>query len=374
MSMEESEGRFLAKKVQSLSDIELAILLCLVVDQHCILQAEEDVISGLEAELHIVASEVFGLTCQSLECSNSTTLDDFGSGILVKDDGSDYFSSKNGKLREERFFSSSETPRVSDKRTSKSPRPFSPLDSRRIANVVIAKNLNTASAQVQTQALELIRGKRNFTRTAVHAAPKPFLFIALNLTGSPRLTTHLNDHFFISHSHRAEDGLPNLEELNHKDSISDDDASTSSVVRSTPRAPEDRKMSSVVFTQDEITKLTALTAEVRISTDVRAYLHNIVVFMRLHRAVRGGISAMATRHFDALSHALAPLHALNYVSPSLVALAARKVYPHRIKITSPEDERSMQWGSSLDAVKSILDGVTAEDVIEEVLQSVEVPL
>jgi hypothetical protein len=34
----------------------------------------------------------------------------------------------------------------------------------------------------------------------------------------------------------------------------------------------------------------------------------------------------------------------------------------------------MQWGSSLEAVKAVLDGVTAEDVIEEVLQSVEVPL
>jgi DNA-binding protein Fis len=34
----------------------------------------------------------------------------------------------------------------------------------------------------------------------------------------------------------------------------------------------------------------------------------------------------------------------------------------------------MQWGSSLEAVKAVLDGVTVEDVIEEVLQSVEVPL
>jgi hypothetical protein len=72
--------------------------------------------------------------------------------------------------------------------------------------------------------------------------------------------------------------------------------------------------------------------------------------------------------------ALAPLHGLPYVTPSLVALAARKIYPHRISITKPEDERSMQWGSSLDAVKAVLDGVTVEDVIEEVLQSVEVPL
>ena len=72
--------------------------------------------------------------------------------------------------------------------------------------------------------------------------------------------------------------------------------------------------------------------------------------------------------------ALAPLHGLDYVSPSLVALAARKIYPHRIIITSPENERSMQWGSSLEAVKAVLEGVTVEDVIEEVLQSVEAPL
>lgn len=71
---------------------------------------------------------------------------------------------------------------------------------------------------------------------------------------------------------------------------------------------------------------------------------------------------------------LAPLHDIEYVSPSLVALAARKIYPHRIVITTPENERSMQWGSSIDAVKAVLEGVTVEDVVEEVLQSVEVPL
>jgi hypothetical protein len=72
--------------------------------------------------------------------------------------------------------------------------------------------------------------------------------------------------------------------------------------------------------------------------------------------------------------ALAPLHNLDYIPPSLIALAARKIYPHRIVMTAPENERSMQWGSSLEAVKAVLDGVTVEDVIEEVLQSVEVPL
>jgi hypothetical protein len=34
----------------------------------------------------------------------------------------------------------------------------------------------------------------------------------------------------------------------------------------------------------------------------------------------------------------------------------------------------MQWGSSLEAVQAVLEGVTAADVVEEVLQSVDVPL
>jgi len=50
-----------------------------------------------------------------------------------------------------------------------------------------------------------------------------------------------------------------------------------------------------------------------------------------------------------------------------MALAARKIYTHRIIIVSPEKERSMQWGSDVEAVGELLDGIGAEDVIEEVL-------
>ena len=71
---------------------------------------------------------------------------------------------------------------------------------------------------------------------------------------------------------------------------------------------------------------------------------------------------------------LAPLHGLDYVTPSIVGLAAKKIYLHRIQIAPPEKERSMQYGSDLNAVQDLLVGVTPETVIEAVLNSVECPL
>jgi MoxR-like ATPase len=113
--------------------------------------------------------------------------------------------------------------------------------------------------------------------------------------------------------------------------------------------------------------LAQLSDQVTVSVDVKRYQQNIVAFLRLHRAVAGGISAAATKHFDKLVKCLAPLHGLSYATPSLISLAARKVYLHRIRIATPDKDRSMQWGSDLDAVTALLEGIGAEDVIEDVL-------
>jgi MoxR-like ATPase len=108
--------------------------------------------------------------------------------------------------------------------------------------------------------------------------------------------------------------------------------------------------------------------------EIKQYQQNIISFLRLHRAVAGGISAPATKHFNKLTKCLAPLHDLSFVTPSLVALAARKIYLHHIQIVNPEKERSMQWGSDVDAVANLLEGIRAEDVIEDVLGSAGAPL
>ena len=122
--------------------------------------------------------------------------------------------------------------------------------------------------------------------------------------------------------------------------------------------------------------MSQLSDHATVTVELKQYQQNIISFLRLHRAVAGGISAQATQHFDKLTRCLAPLHNLSYATPSLIALAARKAYPHRVHIARPEKERSMQWGSDVDAVASLLEGIGAEDVIEDVLGSAgaETPL
>jgi hypothetical protein len=100
----------LAVKVQALSDLELAVVICIVAGQHCIIESEHELLNDVGKELELVggllcsdkkhidekqvAGDVFGLTCAVLDCSEHTTLDDFGTGILVGEDGNDYFNNK----------------------------------------------------------------------------------------------------------------------------------------------------------------------------------------------------------------------------------------------------------------------------------------
>jgi len=319
-------------------------------------------LDDLIQELALISSNVFGLSHAIVDCNDQTTLDDFTNAILT-DPSSSSRAESPVRLRQDSYFLHSPAFRS----ISRSPRSESFADTRKICEVVIVKNLDEAPKQVQIQALELIKTKRIYTRTSVQSAPKRFLFVAVVAGGEgPRLTKHLNDHMFISHFHAPEDGFPNLEELeSDKDSIS-------SVVRKTSIGGS--PSSDPVVSALEIEVLESNMTDITLTPEISQYVQNIITFLRMHRAVRSGVSPSATKHFDKLARSLAPLHGLKYVTPSLVALAAKKIYPHRIHIVDPQNERSMQWGSDIEAVTAALQGVGPDQVIEDVLSSVEVPL
>ncbi|RDW88688.1 hypothetical protein BP6252_00720 [Coleophoma cylindrospora] len=357
----------LLSKIHDLSDLELAALLCLVAQEHCIIDTHPEVLDETVQELELIATKVFGLPYAVIDCSENTSLDDFANAILTVEN-SESRNSSPVRTRQDYFLNTGPI----FKSIRSPPSDSGALDNKSIASVIIAKNLDEAPRQVQIQALELIRARRIYTRTAVQIAPKRFLFIGLLAGGEgPRLTKHLNDFMFISHFHDPEDGFPNTDEI-YGDG---DENSISSVVKRSPTRGSD-DLSQPRITAQEIEHLAELADRVTVSVEVKQYQLNIVSFLRLHRAVGWGISAVATQHLEKLSKCLAPLHGLNYATPSLVALAARKIYLHRIHIVKPKNERSMQWGSDVTAVAAILEGVAPEDVIEDVLvgSGIETPL
>lgn len=420
----------LLSKVHSLSDLELAFLLSLIAREHCQIRTSSAAIPDLVAELGLVARKIFRLRPVVISCTAQTTLDDFASALLLANKNS---PSSNSPVLTSRSPSplATRSPRQRQQATSNhetSSLYFHPPSAAAssaipsIAPVVLAANLDTAPKAVQIQALELLRSRRIFTRTSVHTAPKTFLFVAIVSDDLPGdgLNRWLNDWFYLAHAHSPEDGYPNLEEEGtdarphlglgidedggsrtpYRDTDAASTASSSSVVikptgtgTTTLRVPSSSTTApgptrngnprldtpvpdsdEPVITESDISHLSRLGQQAQCDIDVVRYQMNVVSFLRMHRAVAGGVSPTATKHFEQLTKSLAPLHGLDYVTPSLVQLAARKVYLHRLQIVEPERERSMQWGSELAAVEAVLEGVGPEDVIEDVLGMVTVPL
>lgn len=131
-------------------------------------------------------------------------------------------------------------------------------------------------------------------------------------SSGPVLTPHLNDQFFISHYHDVNDGYPDPEDQSAS-SVADGAASAFSMSRTIPCDEPDSNARTPIIPVEDVVAIQSQMSEVRMSAEVRRYLHNIITFLRLHRAVAGGISAAATRHFTALVKALASLHSLSYV-------------------------------------------------------------
>lgn len=111
-----------------------------------------------------------------------------------------------------------------------------------------------------------------------------------------------------------------------------------------------------------------------IIADIKRYMQDIVVFLRTHRLVRRGIPTKAVKDFDLLVRALCTLHDYQYATPSIVAIAARKVFPLKIELCHPEDEPTLNYGGDINIITNWLKKWDQSLIIEDVLNNVEPPL
>ncbi|KAJ5122513.1 hypothetical protein N7526_009450 [Penicillium atrosanguineum] len=345
--------------VRQLSDLEVALFLCLVAREHCLIETTGDGIHDLAKELALVCSHTFDLSYSILDCSETTSIGDIQHEILTADarksqERPSYFRLKTASSSN---LSLGMTPRD----RSKSPIPSLLPTDINVVNIVIAKDFNLVDDDVQVQVLQLMRSKNLVTEMGFLNAPEDFLFIplvyaSLPFQPLPRACSDFsmqNEHLLISHFHNPSDGYVYLEE---NDWLSDGQLSASSVIH-TPKTHEKKRAK---IDHLAIDKIREASGSVTTSAEVARYIQDIVVFLRLSRAVAGG-------------GYLAPLHGIDYLTPSIVALAARKVFRHRIVVANPEDDRSLQYGSGLGAISSVLVDVTPDSILDGVL-ALEPPL
>lgn len=352
-----------------LSDLELAVLLCLAAHEHCLLETTKDSIHDVAKELALISSNTFGLCYAILDCSPSTTLADFSSEILAAG-GLGSYHGPAGPMKIKR--SPSYSTQGSRDHVGRTDDGHS-LDGRKVVNVIIAKHFNRVNEDIQIRILELLRSKQLTIGDAVLTAPTNFLFLPLVVRKpeqfQPPLNKHLNDHLFISHFHDSSMGYAHLEDVD--DWLSDGQESISSVVRK----PDTRMPKKGTQINEQALRILGETSKtVTANADVIRYQQDIVSFLRLSRAVAGGISPKTNNHFSKLAKLLAQLHGIDYLTPSIIALASKKVFCHRIILARPEDDRSLQYGSDLKAVAQVLSHLTPEMVLDDVLSQVDAPV
>ncbi|KAK5217486.1 hypothetical protein LTR47_006062 [Exophiala xenobiotica] len=320
--------------VNDLSDLELAVLLSLVAQHHCLIKTPEEFLDDVASELALIVTDIFNLSYIIINQGSLQSVDSFVSAIL--DDASELGDTpeqsdndiENGGALRSRIAG------VDFRGPTSTHAVQSNLDSRKVVNVVIAKDFDRAHEDVQIQALE-------------------------------------NDRIFMSHQHSPEDGFSNLEELDEANNADDNHSMYS--YSTSPSIRRQKAVASRRINPKLIIELRTQGQAATITPEIRRYLQDVVAFLRMERGIDGGVTPYATTLFLALAKYLAPFHGLDYVTPSLIGLAARKIYPHRLVIATPSRERSTLYGTDLATARDLLEDLDPEKAIQNVLDTVECP-
>lgn len=219
------------------------------------------------------------------------------------------------------------------------------------AHLVIADEINRASAKTQAALLEAMEEHRVSVDGTTHRLPDPFMVVATqnpsDSQGTYPLPEAQRDRFMA----RISMGYP------------DTDAEILMLGHHThdPENPARPVMDEVepVMDVDTARELIAATAMVAVGEPVRRYLVELGQATRAHADVRVGASPRALVQWMSAARAEAALSGRDYVVPDDVRAVAHAVLPHRLLLDGPvrHDTTSPQ----------------ARRIVDEVLSQVKAP-
>lgn len=203
------------------------------------------------------------------------------------------------------------------------------------ANLVLADEINRAMPKTQSALLEAMQERQVTVEGITYKLPEPFMVIAtmnpVETEGVYKLPEAQVDRFMFRIKLEYLSPEKELEFLKRK-----------------------------AENEFEEVKEIGLTADhnpVKVSEKILHYIHRICYETRLDERALLGASPRAMEHLLIASKSLATLRGRSYVIPDDVKYLAKFILPHRI-ILKPEYE---------------VDGLKAEDVLNEILERLEVP-
>jgi MoxR-like ATPase len=210
-------------------------------------------------------------------------------------------------------------------------------------NVLFIDELNRASPRTQSALLEAMQEKQVTIEGTTIYLPKIFLVIATQMPvgseGTYPLTPTLMDRFAYFYT----------------SSYSRDEVHEISIILKSEEL--EKSYLSQIIDLDTVSKMGEEVMSIYVSEKVLRYIARIVMFLRNREDILIPPSPRASIWLYRGGKAVAYLEGVEYVTPDHIKWIARFVLPHRIHLKP----------------HYIAEGVKPQDIVEEVLKSVEVP-
>ncbi|HEX7737094.1 MAG TPA: MoxR family ATPase [Ktedonobacteraceae bacterium] len=210
-----------------------------------------------------------------------------------------------------------------------------------LSQVVLADEINRATPRTQSALLEAMEERQISVERATMALPRPFIVLAtqnpVELEGTFPLPEAQLDRFLM----RLRLDYPSQAEERQ--------------ILQRFRDNQPLQEVKVVLTAEDLKTLQASIRQVRVDPSVESYIVELVRATRQHASIELGVSPRGTLALYRASQAFAAVHGRAYVIPDDVKRLARPVLTHRMLANS-------------------LHGRVIEQVIDDVLQSVAVPV
>ena len=209
------------------------------------------------------------------------------------------------------------------------------------ANVVLADEINRAPPKTQSALLEAMDEGQVTVGGTTYELPDPFFVIAtqnpIEQEGTFRLPEAQRDRFVVKTSLGYPDRDGEIELLSRRED------------RTTKLPTVDP-----VVDAGQVSTLRQLPEQVRMETELKGYLVDLVRESRDDARVDVGVSPRGVQRFFEAARARAVIRGRDYVTPDDIKTIARPVMTHRLVLTS---EAAIQDVDAATIVESVLEGV-----------------